>query len=47
MPSGDSPSSHWKVTCVPGIAGTECSLMVPFCGGGNEAVQFIGSGGAV
>ncbi len=42
IPSGNSPSSHWKTTRVPGIAGTECSLMVPFRGGGSEAVQFIG-----
>ena len=43
MPSGNSPLSHLKVTCVPGIAGTEGSLMmVPFCGRDSAAVQFIG-----
>ena len=48
MPSRNSPSSHLKATCVPGIAGTECSpMMVPFHGGGSGAVQLIGSGGAV
>ncbi len=47
MPSGNSLSSHWKVTCVPGIAGTECSLIVPFHGGDSETMQFIESGGTV
>ncbi len=43
IPSGKSSSSHWKVTCVPGIAGTEWSLMVPFHGGDSGTVQFIGA----
>ncbi len=47
FPSGNSPLSHWKVTCVPGIAGTEGSLMVPFCGEGSGAVQFIGEAGEI
>ncbi len=42
IPSANSPSSHLKVNCVPGIAGTECSLMLPFLGGCSGAVQFIG-----
>ncbi len=43
MPSGNNPSSHWKVTCVPGIAGAERLLMVPFRGGDSEVVQLIGA----
>ncbi len=45
IPSGNSPSSHLKVTCVLGRAGTEWLLMVPFCGGDSEVVQFIGGAG--
>ena len=43
IPSGKSSSSHWKVTWVPGIAGTKWLLIVPFCGGDSGAVQFIGA----
>ncbi len=43
IPSGNSPSLHWKVTCVPGIAGTELSLIVLFCGEDSWTVQFIGA----
>ena len=44
IPSGNSPLSHWKVTGVPGRAGNAWSpMMVPFCGGNNGAVQFIGA----
>ena len=42
IPSGNRPASHWKVTAVPGIAGTEWLLMLPLCGGSSWVVQSIG-----
>ncbi len=42
IPSGNSPSEHWNVTRVSGRAGTEWSMMMPFCGGDSGGVQFIG-----